>query len=207
MSYGAIGDRLQSAESRLQSPRRSDNQQRIIRERASWDASGGSKSPLSKLVRDSLPDSDLYRLVAIGETGPLAKPISPYQMKAFDVGLDVRRRRSLSDLREQRIRLANVQSPRERRSGHDRVQQTSPAGPSPRNQGLPATIDVGVEVWQRQGPSLRQKLQVAQGYFGNIQPAVEDLDPSTFSFPIGVSLTELSPPPILIRLNSQPYFG
>ena len=183
-SWGAIGDHLPSTKKistniRVHHPLQENF--KSIRERASWDSSGTQRLDLKSLVETSVPDDQLYDLLVLREEGPLKMQIQPCILKANQLPLISRRRRSLSDLVK---RSFNVKELTAQDEAEVRLRSCT-------RRSRPGIIDdlLGTEpeLWERVGPSYRATLQLAMGHDLDENTVNDDLDPSTFSLPRGVS--------------------
>ena len=130
-----------------------------------------SNQPLRDLVEASEVDETTYKILVLGETGPMGIPTAPSLINQFEFGLRPQRRRSLSDLHEKPIALAR-----------DTDCESSPGHAL-------ATADdeePDTETWYRQGPSFRET---------RVGPVATRhstrFDPAAFTFPKGVSLVDL----------------
>lgn len=179
-SLGAVGDHLASIGS-ASMPRSAVT---IGGRNSMTRATSRTRSPLADLVLSSSPDQEPYQLLALGQTGPWKQPFTPQFVKPLDLCTLIRRRRSLSDLKENpqaRLSLvsAEVGAPNPQVSKDMKV-----SGPG--NVQI-VKKDVIVQpdeirsiesttppVWSRKGPP----------FVLNDQNHI--LDPETFSLPFGV---------------------
>ena len=101
-SYGAVGDHLSTRSAAL--PRTlvatGDRNPSTGIERTDTNANGRTRSPLADLVLSSTPDEEPYELLALDQVGPWKQPFTPQLVKPTDLSSLIRRRRSLSDLKE-----------------------------------------------------------------------------------------------------------
>lgn len=177
-SFGAVGDHLLSTRSNRWSlnPLPSVQEDPSVGARGSQahqtngralaSAGANDRSPLANLAHDSTPDN-CFPLIAIGETGPLQRPVS-VQIVAPS-SLRTQRRRSLSDL----IQSRSLQSSPTRQGMSDAVRSFRLAADPPQE----------APVWHRAGPPFFPK---APGV-GQKDSLNEYLDPESFSLPYGVS--------------------
>ena len=186
-SFGAVGDHLTSIGS-ANLPRSAviagGRSPSARPERAIRSATTRTRSPLADLVLSSTPDEEPYHLVALGHIGPIKQPFTPQLVKPADLCTLIRRRRSLSDLRE---------APQARKSsvgaeggvsksqiavnmsvlGLDDVQTV--AKDNLKQPDEPHSMEAAVPpMWSRKGPPF------------DLNRRDHSLDPQTFSLPFGV---------------------
>ena len=190
-NFGAVGDHLNSDEQtsiRNQSPQ--DNP-KVLRERASWDSSNVRLTHLHALIENSTPDEQTYNLLVLSEIGPLSQPLQPRIAKADQLSLTPRRRRSCNDMIERPFRAKGPKNVGMRESqGPLETCHKLRAGRR-RHKEIDVIGQIEPEVWQRQGPSYRATLHLAQGHSIDQKNMSDDLDPLTFSLPQGVSFQSL----------------
>ena len=186
-SLGAVGDHLASIGS-ASMPRTAvtiGGRNSITRiERAVMSATIRTRSPLADLVLSSTPDEEPYQLLALGQIGPWKQPFTPQLVKPLDLCTLIRRRRSLSDLKDTpQARLCSGSA--------------EPGAPSPQvptnmqvsGPGNVRTVKKDIIVQPDKISSIESTIAPVWSRKGS--PFVLDgqnhiLDPETFSLPFGV---------------------
>ena len=197
-SLGAIGDHLPSARSvLLSSGTMLDIPEGTLPKPSLRTArSSNTLSPLSNLVLESWPDEDSYKLLVMGEFGPVRDEVVPHIVDPSK--LVPQRRRSLSDLIESptilstKIDLPRVIPPTN--GNNAKVEWLRPIAAqsrtcealahAPENSGV--SIQETAPVWYRAGPPF--DVIAKEGSRERIarNPQYCDLDPTEFSLPYGV---------------------
>lgn len=168
-------------------------------ERADTSANGHTRSPLADLVLNSTPDEEPYQLLALGQVGPCKQPFTPQLVKPSNLSTLVRRRRSLSDLKEashsQKSSVSanpgalemqvpaegNATRPDDTRS----VRQDSLAQPDK----VSIIKEKDPPVWARKGLPFELSRRARSGLPIHLNRREYSLDPDTFSLPFGVGRT------------------
>ena len=198
-SFGAIGDHLPSARSAIlsSSTMLAIPEDSMIRPSLRTPASSNIRSPLGDLVLESLPDEGSYKLLAIGEVGPIRNNIVPHVVDPSQ--LVPQRRRSLSDLIEPPALLSSQTSPISPRLAADQmITQDESSSSSVTQFSVPDILpqspeatetsgEVTAPVWYRSGPPYGAKVGRGIGERVALNLRHRDLDPATFSLPYGVS--------------------
>ena len=197
-SYGAVGDHLSTRSAVL--PRTlvvmGDRNPSSRLERADTSANGRTRSPLADLLHNSTPDEEPYQLLAQDQVGPCKQPFTPQLVKPSHLSTLIRRRRSLSDLKEaSRARKSSVsadpgalemQAPadvNETRPGDTRnVRQDSLVQPD----GVTIIEEKYPPVWTRKGLPFELNRRAQSGLPVHLNGQEYSLDPDTFSLPFGV---------------------
>lgn len=165
-------------------------------ERAGANANGRTRSPLADLVLSSTPDEEPYELLALGQVGPWKQPFTPQLVKPTDLSTLIRRRRSLSDLKEaSRARQTSVSA----EPGAPKVQV-----PANKNAARPDDTKSMIKdslvkpdevsfikendppVWVRKGLPFELSRRARSGLPVHLNFQEYSLDPDTFSLPFGV---------------------
>ena len=182
-SFGAVGDHLASTGS-ADLPRTvvggrnpSTESERLI-----MSATSRTRSPLADLVLSSTPDEEPYQLLALGQVGPWKQPFTPQLVKPSNLCTLIRRRRSLSDLKEApaaRQSLAEPGAPKSQVSASIKV-----LGPDEVRTARKDSLEQGDEVSsiEATGPPVWSRKGLPFGLSGKDH----HLDPETFSLPFGV---------------------
>lgn len=165
-------------------------------ELADTSANGRTRSPLANLVLDSTPDEEPYQLLALGQVGPCKQPFTPQLVKPSNLSTLIRRRRSLSDLKEASgARKSSVSAD----PGALEMQVTADVNAARpddtrnvRKDGLVQQDEVNIikekdpPVWARKGLPFELSRRARSGLPVHLNCQEYSLDPDTFSLPFGV---------------------
>lgn len=197
-SYGAVGDHLSTRSAAL--PRTlvsmGDRNPSGEIERADTSANGRTRSPLSDLVLSSTPDEGPYELLALGQVGPWKQPFTPQLVKPTDLSTLVRRRRSLSDLKETlRARQTSVSAepgapkilvPANMNAERPDNIQTMRKDSLVQQNDVSFIEEEDPPVWTRKGLPFELSRRARSGLPVHLNFQEYSLDPDTFSLPFGV---------------------
>ena len=178
-SFGAVGDHL----SPHQLPQVSERAHR-----ASWNTT--QSESLRRLVKGSDVDRETYTIIAVGETGPAARPFASTKRISSDMTLIPQRRRSESDLIERQLKIAMPRRDDNTQDGITRetLQEARPAdNTSEHEQTTVKVSEAEPDRWCRSGPTLQSLMQ--QSMTGRF-PFSDNgpFDPHELEFPSSVSL-------------------
>ena len=168
-------------------------------ERAVMSVSSRTRSPLADLVLSSTPDEESYHLLALGQVGPCKQPFTPQLVKPASLCTLIRRRRSLSDLKEapqarQSSVNAELGTPKPHVPGNMKVSQpddnqTVKKGSRVQSEEVSSIEAKEAPVWSRKGLPLEVNRQTRSGLRVHLKSPDDSLDPETFSLPFGVGLS------------------
>lgn len=166
-------------------------------EHAIMSANSRTRSPLADLVLNSTPDEEPYQLLALGQVGPWKQPFTPQMVKPSNLCNLIRRRRSLSDLKEipqarQSSFRAEPGAPNPQVQGNMKVSKADDIQ-TVRKDGLVQPDNVSsIEtkdpplLWSRKGLPFEVKRRAQSGMRVHLNTQDYSLDPQTFSLPFGV---------------------
>lgn len=204
-SFGAIGDHLTAQSPALLTSKSIPMTQRtpiITSNRPLTSACDSGPSLLQDLVRTSVPD-DPYKLLVVGEVGPLRVRVVPRIVAPSELHILPHRRRSLTDLVYPMPKLLSPEPehtedsnmPNENIASEDSSKQTEQQTTTDVAGVGPSSIDCTSEIaeapiWKRKGLPFEFICKQVRGETIDMVSLDADLDPSTFSLPYGVSKTE-----------------
>ena len=165
-------------------------------ERADTSANSRTRSPLADLVLNSTPDEEPYQLLALGQVGPWKQPFTPQLVKPSNLSTLIRRRRSLSDLKEaSRARQSSVSAepgapkmrvPANMNTGRPDCTQTVRNDSLVQSDVFKFIEEKDPPVWTRKGLPFELSRRARSGLPVHLNCQEYSLDPDTFSLPFGV---------------------